>query len=66
MGEVTDVLVAGLAQALSCTSITAPLGGDEIALSDRLLAEKIGTDEFVLGASSAHSMLGAEGEAFLK
>jgi len=53
MDETTDVLVAGLAHALPYMSAAARLGDDEIALSDRLLAEKIGTDEFVLGESLA-------------
>jgi len=61
IGEVTDVLVAGLAHELPCTSVAKPLGDDEIALTDRLLAAKFGTDDFVLGREpgSRNSMLDA-------
>ena len=66
IGEVTDVLVAGLAHELPCTSMANPLRDDEIALSNRLLAEKFGTDQFVLGRGlgSRDSMLDAQEGAF--
>ena len=64
ISEVTDALVAGLAHELSCMPIAAPLRDDEIALSDRLLTEKIDTDEFMLGREFGSCDRAIDAEAF--